>query len=170
MISTPSLNHFTSASSSSHSSLNSTLSSSTTFFPSNPLVNLWGNSRNQFKNKISKWLSIHALFCISRKKTQIMNFYIPPIVTSQVVSSSPSFPNSSILHVYLPVSSTLASLIVSVRFPSSFSIKKFVSDGGMGLPSLYHFTRALGLSTLHLIFNCFFVSPCFFSSNFFLNP
>merc|ERR550539_2231186 len=137
MISTPSLNHLTSASSSSHSNLNSTLSSSTQFLLSSLLVNLWGNS---------------------------------PIVTSQVVSLSPSLPNSSILQVYLPVSSALASLIVSVKFPSSFSIKKFVSDGGMGLPSLYHFTRALGLSTLHLIFNCFFVSPCFFSSNFFLNP
>ena len=44
MISTPSLNHLTSASSSSTSSLNSTLSSSTTFLPSSLLVNLWGNS------------------------------------------------------------------------------------------------------------------------------
>ena len=44
MISTPSLNHLTSASSSSTSNLNSTLSSSTQFLPSSWLVNLWGYS------------------------------------------------------------------------------------------------------------------------------
>merc|ERR1719450_604762 len=81
MISTPSLNHLTSASSSSHSNLNSTLSSSTQFLLSSLLVNLWGNS---------------------------------PIVTSQEVSPSPSLANSSILQVYLPASSSLASLMVRV--------------------------------------------------------
>merc|ERR1719158_1747112 len=96
IISTPSLNHLTSASSSSHSNLNSTLSSSTQFLLSSLLVNLWGNS---------------------------------PIVTSQVVSPSPSLANSSILQVYLPASSSLASLMVSVSAPSSFSMRKLASDG-----------------------------------------
>merc|ERR1711963_1234629 len=123
-ISTPSLNHLTSASSSSHSNLNSTLSSSTQFLLSSLLVNLWGNS---------------------------------PIVTSQEVSLSPSLPNSSILQVYLPASSSLASLMVSVWTPSSLSIRPMGSDFETGTPSLYHLTLASGLSTLHLSLTCFLV-------------
>merc|ERR1719384_2088032 len=96
MISTPSLNHLTSASSSSHSNLNSTLSSSTQFLLSSLLVNLWGNS---------------------------------PIVTSQEVSLSPSLPNSSILQVYLPASSSSGSLMRRVTSPSSWtSIRNLGSE------------------------------------------
>lgn len=37
-------------------------------------------------------------------------------------------------------------------------------------PSLYHFTLASGLSTLHLSLSCFFDIPCLLFSNFFENP
>merc|ERR1719433_1395659 len=80
-ISTPSLNHLTSASSSSTSILNSHLSSSTQSLPVSWLVNLCGNS---------------------------------PTVKSQVHSSSPGLPNSSILQVYRPASSSSHSRMVKL--------------------------------------------------------
>ena len=169
MISTPSLNHLTSASSSSHSNLNSTLSSSTQFLLSSLLVNLWGNSKN-----VSKDWNYSSLSYLNRYLKGIEKYRkwitIPPIVTSQEVSPSPSLANSSILQVYLPASSSLASLMVRVWTPSSFSIRMLGSDFETGTPSLYHLTLASGLSTLHLSLTCFLVWPCFLSSNFFLNP
>merc|ERR1719450_1004639 len=95
-ISTPSLNHLTSASSSSTSILNSTLSSSTQSTDLSSLVNLC---------------------CMS------------PMLTSQVVSSSPSLPNSTTLQVYLPESSFSAHLISSSWTPSLLVMRKLVSDG-----------------------------------------
>merc|ERR1711963_803359 len=137
MISTPSLNHLTSASSSSTSILNSHLSSSTQSLPVSWLVNLCGNS---------------------------------PTVKSQVHSSSPGLPNSSILQVYRPASSSSHSLMVSLQSPLSLVIKNLVSEGLISLPSLYHFTLAFGSSILHLMTTFFLVWPCFLSSSFFSKP
>merc|ERR1712223_477442 len=136
-ISTPSLNHLTSASSSSTSILNSTLSSSTQSFPVSWEANLWGNS---------------------------------PTVRSQVHVSCPSLPNSSILQVYCPASSSSHSLMVRPTSPLLFSIRNLVSEGLISTPSLYHFTLALGSSILQRILTFFLVWPCFLSSIFFSNP
>merc|ERR1719507_1890040 len=95
MISTPSLNHLTSASSSSTAILNSHLSSSTQ----------------------STDLSSEVNVCCTS-----------PMLTSQVVSSSPSLPNSTTLQVYLPESSFSAHLISSSCTPSFDVIRKFVSE------------------------------------------
>ena len=93
-----------------------------------------------------------------------------PTVRSQVHSSLPSVPNSSILQVYLPASPNSHSLMVNLQSPPSFVIKYLVSEGLISFPSLNHFTLAFGWLTLALRTTFFLVCPCFFTSSFLSKP
>jgi len=97
--------------------------------------------------------------------------FLPPMCTSQLVSFSPSLPNSSILQVYLPESSSSASLISKLCSPSGAVLMRNLGSLFLiSLPSLYHLTRASGLSVLHLSFTFRFFFPAFFFSSFFSKP
>merc|ERR1719400_2113863 len=88
----------------------------------------------------------------------------------QVVSLSPSLPNSSMTALYSPASPSSAERISRVQKPPSFLMRNLGSLGLISFPSLYHLTLASGLSNLHFISTFLFVLPFFFSSSFLANP